>query len=108
MHTLNLALKNICAANNTQRNSVAYDQCSRISQIVDVATFIKKFIVGRSMRISMFNSLNSLKLLSVAPTCFNHSYAKSVEKFEKNDFKIWLLVMNGHLARRMMWIKHNL
>jgi len=66
-HTLNLALKNICVAKNTERNSVAYDQCSLISQIIDNTIFIKNFIVGNSMRLSMFNSFNSLKLLSVAP-----------------------------------------
>jgi len=70
VHVLNLALKNICAAKNTERNSVAYEQCSWISQIADDATFIKFFIVGHSMRISMFNRFNSLKLLSVASTKF--------------------------------------
>jgi len=70
VHTLNLALKNICAVKNTERNSVAYEQCSWISQIVDDATFIKNFIVGYSMRISMFNRFNSLKLLFVASTRF--------------------------------------
>jgi len=34
MHTLNLVLKNIYAAKNTERNSDAYNQCSWISQIV--------------------------------------------------------------------------
>ena len=70
MHTLNLALKNICGTKDTERNSVAYDQCSWISQITDEATFIKNFIVGHSMRISMFNGFNSLKLLFVASTRF--------------------------------------
>jgi len=70
VHTLNLALKNICAAKNTKKNSVAYDQCFWISQIADNFTFIKKFIVGHSMRISMFNRFNSLKLFFVVPTRF--------------------------------------
>jgi len=51
-------------------NSVTYDQCSWISQIANDTTFIKNFIVRHSMRISMFNSFNSLKLLSVALTRF--------------------------------------
>jgi len=58
VHTLNLTLKNICATKNTKKNSVAYDRYSWISQIVDDATFIKKFIVVHSMRIKMFNSFN--------------------------------------------------
>ncbi|XP_068504437.1 uncharacterized protein [Phaseolus vulgaris] len=70
VHTLNLALKNICAAKNTEKNSDTYQQCSWISQIVDDATFIKTFIMGHSMRLSMFNNFNSLKLLSVASTRF--------------------------------------
>jgi len=70
VHTLNLALNNICATKNTKKNSVAYDQCSWISQIANDVTFIKNFIVGYSMRISMFNSFNSLKLLFVAQTRF--------------------------------------
>jgi len=46
-------LKNICAAKNTEKNSVVYDQCIWISQIANDATFIKNFIVGHSMRTSM-------------------------------------------------------
>jgi len=59
-------LKNICAAKYTQKNSDTHQQCSWISQIVDDATFI----MGHSMRLSMFNNFNSLKLLSVASTRF--------------------------------------
>jgi len=53
VYTLNLALKNICEAKNTEKNSIAYDQYSSISQIADHATFIKNVIVGHSMRISI-------------------------------------------------------
>jgi len=38
--------------------------------MVDDTIFIKNFIAGYSMRLSMFNSFNSLKLLSVAPARF--------------------------------------
>jgi len=58
VHTLNLVLKNICEAKNIENNSVAYDQCFWISQIANDATFIKNFIIGHSMRISMFNRFN--------------------------------------------------
>ena len=70
MHTLNLALKNICVANFFEINSDTYKESSWITQIVDNATFIKNFIVGHSMRLSMFNTFNSLKLLFVASTRF--------------------------------------
>ena len=34
VHTLNLALKNICAAKNTEKNEVTYDECSWITHIL--------------------------------------------------------------------------
>ncbi|RZC24732.1 hypothetical protein D0Y65_003769 [Glycine soja] len=67
VHTLNLALKNICAAKNTEKNNVAYEECSWITQIADDAMFVKNFVMSHSMRLSIFNSL---KLLSIAPTRF--------------------------------------
>jgi len=70
VHTLNFALKNICAAKNTERNSDAYEQCFWISQIVDDTTFIKNFIVRNFIRLLIFNTFNSLKLFSIAPTRF--------------------------------------
>jgi len=41
VHTLNLALKNICATKNTEKNNVAYEECSWITQIADDAMFVK-------------------------------------------------------------------
>ncbi|KAH1199413.1 hypothetical protein GmHk_18G052779 [Glycine max] len=70
VHTLNLALKNICAAKNTEKNNVAYEECSWITQIADDAMFVKNFVMSHSMRLSIFNSFNSLKLLSISPTRF--------------------------------------
>ena len=35
VHTLNLALKNICAAKNTKKNEVTYEECSWITRIAD-------------------------------------------------------------------------
>ncbi|KAL5146480.1 hypothetical protein HKD37_06G016307 [Glycine soja] len=69
VHTLNLALKNICVAKN-KKNNVVYEECSWITQIVDDAMFVKNFVMSHSMRLSIFNSFNSLKLLSIAPTRF--------------------------------------
>jgi len=68
VHTLNLALKNICAAKKCERNNDTYKECFWITQIADDATFIKHFIVGHSMRLSMFNTFNSFKLFFVAST----------------------------------------
>ncbi|KAK9988926.1 hypothetical protein SO802_029165 [Lithocarpus litseifolius] len=48
--TLNLALKNICAAKNTEKNEVTYEECSWITRIADDASFIRVFIINHSMR----------------------------------------------------------
>ena len=66
VHTLNLALKNICAPKNTERNAVAYAECNWIAQIADDSSFIRVFIMNHSMRLAMFNKICPLKLLAVA------------------------------------------
>ncbi|XP_010412735.1 PREDICTED: uncharacterized protein LOC104699084 [Camelina sativa] len=70
VHTLNLALKNICAAKNVETNVVTYNECSWITIIHDDAMAIKNFIMNHNMRLSMFNKFSPLKLLSVADTRF--------------------------------------
>ncbi|XP_075640296.1 putative transcriptional regulator tpeD [Castanea sativa] len=70
VHTLNLALKNICAPKNSLQNEVAYNECNWIAQVSDEATFIRIFITNHSMRLAIFNSFSPLKLLAVAETRF--------------------------------------
>ncbi|XP_050249987.1 uncharacterized protein LOC126697152 [Quercus robur] len=70
VHTLNLALKNICAAKNTEKNEVTYEKCSCITCVADDASFIRVFIMNHSMRLAMFNEFCPLKLLQVADTRF--------------------------------------
>jgi hypothetical protein len=70
VHTLNLALQNICAAKNIENNQIAYHECRWITWIADDCLFIKNFIMNHSMRLAMFNECVSLKLLSVATTRF--------------------------------------
>ena len=55
VHTLNLALKNICVAKNIEKNEVTYEKCSWITRIADDASFIHVFIMNHSMRLAMFN-----------------------------------------------------
>ena len=43
VHTLNLALKNICAAKKTEKNEVTYEEHSWIICIADDASFIRIF-----------------------------------------------------------------
>ncbi|KAJ1415465.1 Zinc finger, BED-type [Sesbania bispinosa] len=68
VHTLNLALKDICFPKNTENNVVVYEACNWISSIADDAFFIKNFIMNHSMRLAMFNQFVHLKLLAVAET----------------------------------------
>ncbi|XP_056167042.1 uncharacterized protein LOC115679450 isoform X2 [Syzygium oleosum] len=70
VHTLNLALKNICAAKNVEINQVVYEECSWISEIVGDVMQIKHFITNHSMRLAIYNEFVNLKLLSVADTRF--------------------------------------
>ena len=48
VHTLNLALRNICAPKNSLQNEVAYNKCNWIAQVLDEATFIRIFIINHS------------------------------------------------------------
>lgn len=70
VHTLNLALKNICAPSTHPKNVEAVEQCGWIAEVSDDAWFIKNFIMNHSMRLSMFNCHCKLKLLSIADTRF--------------------------------------
>ena len=70
IHTLNLALKNICAPSTHPRYDDVMEQCGWISRVSSDASFIKNFIMNHAMRLSMFNNHYKLKLLSVADTRF--------------------------------------
>jgi Protein of unknown function (DUF 659) len=70
VHTLNLALKNICAAKNTEANQVIYDECSWINIIASDVFVIKNFINNHSMLLHMYLQCCDLKLLSAAETRF--------------------------------------
>ena len=70
VHTLNLALQNICLPKNTDDNEVTFNECSWILHVYDDVMFIKFFIMNHSMRLAMFNEFVPLKLISVATTRF--------------------------------------
>ena len=70
VHTLNLALKNICAPSTHPRYDDVMEQCGWISRVSSDASFIKNFVMNHAMKLSMYNNHCKLKLLSVADTCF--------------------------------------
>lgn len=70
VHTLNLALKNICAAKNVENNAEIYDDLHWITEIHGDALQIKNFIMNHGMILAIFNKFSSLKLLAVADTRF--------------------------------------
>ncbi|XP_059623108.1 uncharacterized protein LOC132266271 [Cornus florida] len=70
VHTLNLALKNICAAKNTDANEVVFLECHWITTIIDDCMFIKKFKINHSMRLAMFHENVKLTMLYIADTRF--------------------------------------
>ncbi|ESQ38049.1 hypothetical protein EUTSA_v10029312mg [Eutrema salsugineum] len=70
VHTLNLALKNICAAKNVETNLETYDDCNWITIVHGDALAIKHFIMNHNMRLAIFSKFSPLKLLLVADTRF--------------------------------------
>ena len=70
VHTLDLALKNICAPSTHPRYDDVMEQCGWISQVSSDSSFIKNFIMNHTMRLSMFNNHCKLKLLSMVDTRF--------------------------------------
>ena len=70
VHTLNLALKNICAVKNSEKNEVTYAECSWITRIADDPSFIHVFFINHLMRLAMFNEFCPLKQLQVVDTRF--------------------------------------
>ncbi|XXG79431.1 hypothetical protein AAC387_Pa09g0501 [Persea americana] len=70
VHTLNIALQNICMAKNIENNQLTYEECSWITDLSKDVVFVKNYIMNHSMRLTIFNEFVPLKLLSVASTRF--------------------------------------
>ena len=70
VHTLNLALKNICAARYVEENQETYEECNWITDIHGDAIAIKNFIMNHNMRLAIFGKFCPLRLLKVADTRF--------------------------------------
>ncbi|WVZ56169.1 hypothetical protein U9M48_006740 [Paspalum notatum var. saurae] len=76
VHTLNLAMKNICEPKPSKTPSASdedlfvWGQLEFIYNIKNDASMIKNFIMNHGMRLSMFNEFSHLKLLSIAETRF--------------------------------------
>ncbi|KAL9816684.1 hypothetical protein AtNW77_Chr4g0280801 [Arabidopsis thaliana] len=67
VHTLNLALKNICAPSlSTRNNEVVYKACYWIKFISENVTWIKNSIMNYGVRLVMFTEHCDLKLLTIA------------------------------------------
>ena len=71
VHTLNLALMNICApVYNTRSNGDVYDACYWIKSISEDVTWIKKFIINHGIRLVMFTEHCDLNVLTISSTRF--------------------------------------
>ena len=60
LHTINLALKNICTAKNIEKNEIVYEECHWITLVHDNAIFIRNFVMNHCIRFAMFNELMTL------------------------------------------------
>ncbi|CAE6074649.1 unnamed protein product [Arabidopsis arenosa] len=71
VHTLNLALRNICSPLLTTRNNEdVYGACIWIKSLSEDVTWIKNFIMNHGMRLVKFTEHCDLKLLTIASTRF--------------------------------------
>jgi hypothetical protein len=74
VHTLNLAMKNICepklGKTPTPEDLHVWKQLEFIDNVRVEASIIKNFIMNHGMRLSIFNEFSHLKLLSIAETRF--------------------------------------
>ncbi|WCJ28816.1 hypothetical protein M5689_010488 [Euphorbia peplus] len=70
VHTLNLALKAICATKDTEANEVTFSGCNWITEVSNDAFAMKHFITNHSLSNAIYNEDVELKMLSVAPTRF--------------------------------------
>ncbi|KAF8407213.1 hypothetical protein HHK36_006340 [Tetracentron sinense] len=68
VHTLNLALKNICTPDKDM--SERYEQFKWIGQIDEEAKLIRNFVVNHSAAFTIYNKYSKLKLLGVTETRF--------------------------------------
>ncbi|GAU10528.1 hypothetical protein TSUD_419450, partial [Trifolium subterraneum] len=68
VHTLNLALRNICAPKPDHED--VYSECNWIALTAADAKFIKKFITNHSMRFAMLKKFVDLSFLSISETRF--------------------------------------
>ncbi|XP_020866146.1 uncharacterized protein LOC110224427 [Arabidopsis lyrata subsp. lyrata] len=74
VHTLNLALKNICSPLQTTRNNEdVYEACYWIKSLSEDVIWIKNFIMNHGMRLVMFTEHCDLKLLTIASTRYYSS-----------------------------------
>lgn len=69
VHTLNLALKNMCTSEKETKAS-KYPLCNWIRVIEKEVKLIRNFVVNHSAALSIYNKYASLRLLSVAETRF--------------------------------------
>lgn len=84
VHTSNLALKNICAAKDSEKNNVLGSH----TQIVDNANLIKKFTMGHFeiINVKQFQLIIVIFCYSYK-ICINYCDVQEVQKFKKKDFK---------------------
>ncbi|KAG6470489.1 hypothetical protein ZIOFF_071562 [Zingiber officinale] len=93
VHTLNLALKNICPPTDSLQNKDSFDECEWIAEVANDASMIKNFIMNHNMRLSMFNDNSNLKMLSLADTRF----ASTIIMLKRYYSHEWLQESPNHL-----------
>lgn len=94
VHTLNLALKNICAPKSGEDPELQW-----ISDVAADVVQIKNFIMNHGMRLSMFNSFSKIKFLAIADTRFA-SVIVMLKRFLLKDSLVQMVISDRWTAYR--------
>ncbi|GJN13626.1 hypothetical protein PR202_gb00351 [Eleusine coracana subsp. coracana] len=96
VHTLNLALKNICAARIEDGNT----ELQFISDAAVDALQIKNYSMNHGMRLSMFNEFSKLKFLAIADTRFAYVIVMLKRFLLLKDSLVWMVISDKWTAYR--------
>ncbi|CAD6256685.1 unnamed protein product [Miscanthus lutarioriparius] len=104
LHTLNLAMKNICEPKigNNPSDEEIFAWRELEFDVKTEATMIKNFIMNHGMRLSMFNEFSRLKLLSIGETRF--AYVVCMLKWFVEIFPFTKIIMPNCRYYSKKWL----
>lgn len=93
VHTLDLALKDICANRSIELNEVSNKQCQWIGETINDVLLIRDFILSQPMCDNLFKKVPNLKMLTIAETRFA-SHVVMLRRFRDIRMSLLRMVMD--------------